>query len=72
MVATKDSVQDRIARGAFDGSAFLWKTLLAVELGHLGAGPAATALNLDPDEFEVVRKWAYGRCAATARPKRAS
>lgn len=71
MVATTDGVHERIARGAFEHSAFLWKTLLAVELGHLGAGPAATALSLTPDDFEVVRRWAYDRCEETARPKRA-
>lgn len=72
MVATTmASVNERIAQGSFEHSAFLWKTLLAVELGHLGAGPAATALNMAPDEFEAVRKWAYSRCEIMARPKRA-
>jgi hypothetical protein len=40
-----------------------WELLLAVELGYVGAGPAATALSMAPDEFESVRKAAYARCA---------
>jgi hypothetical protein len=55
----------------FDASALFWKTLYAVERGHLGAGPAATALGIDPDEFARLRQWADDRCEIMARPKRA-
>jgi hypothetical protein len=59
----EQAVRSELWTGNVLASPEAWELLLAVELGYVGAGPAATALSMAPEEFEAVRKAAYGRCA---------